>query len=94
MFTAHLARSVFWHSVIVTLGEVFSAAHQGGETRSRGCQLRLAFVLYLAKFPLGLLFYVEHGVWKQAQWHLFLISGALPVHFQNAKVKFQRTDGE
>lgn len=36
--TAHLAHSMFWHSVIVTLSAVFSAAHQGGETHSLSCQ--------------------------------------------------------
>lgn len=60
VFTAHLAPSVFWHSVKVTLGEVFSAAHWGGETHSRGCQLRLTLTLHPAAFPSGLLFHVVH----------------------------------
>lgn len=34
-FTAHLAQSMFWHSVVVTLGELFSNAQRRGEAHSR-----------------------------------------------------------
>lgn len=84
---------MFWHSVIVTLGEVFSAAHRGLETCSRGCQLRLTFTLHPAIFPSGLHFYVVHRTLseKQLLWNgVHLIFGGIAIlNFDEAKFQWK-----
>lgn len=82
---------MFWHSVIVTLGEVSSAAHRGGETRSRGCQLRLTITHYPPAFPSGLLFFFLHSAsylkTTIGEQYLCQIFGALREPFEEGYIK-------
>lgn len=64
-FTAHLAQSVFWHSVIVTLGEVFYAAPPRGRNTFQGLSAEahiypLSCWISFQVYPV----YVEHGLRK------------------------------
>lgn len=63
---------MFWHSVIVTLGEVFSAAHRRGRNTFQGlsAEAHIHTRSCSISFRLTFLCSAQNAVWKQIVWNV------------------------